>query len=53
MRLSIAVLAAVFLITFIPTVLVYRAKLWRVNNRVAIAQRDLGRPDEDELETVE
>ena len=46
-------LAAVFLITFIPTVLVYRAKLWRVNNRVAIAQRDLGRPDEDELETVE
>ena len=46
-------LAAVFLITFIPTMLVYRAKLWRVNNRVAIAQRDLGRPDEGEPEAVE
>ena len=30
-----------FLIGFVPTWLIFRAKLWRVNNRVTIAQRNL------------
>jgi uncharacterized integral membrane protein len=34
-------LAAVFLIGLIPTLLVYRAKIWRLNNRVGMARRDL------------
>lgn len=34
-------LAAVFLIGLIPTALVYRARIWRLNNRVSIARRDI------------
>ena len=30
-----------FLIGLVPTWLIFRAKLWRVNNRVTIAQRNL------------
>lgn len=30
-----------FLIGLVPTWLVFRARLWRVNNRVTIAQRNL------------
>jgi lipopolysaccharide assembly protein A len=33
-------LAIVFLIGLIPTWLVFRARLWRVSNRVAMPQRD-------------
>ena len=31
----------VFLIGFLPTWLIYRTKLWRVQNRVSIPHRDL------------
>ena len=34
-------LAIVFLIGLLPTWLVFRARLWRVSNRVAMPQRDL------------
>jgi uncharacterized integral membrane protein len=33
-------LLAVFLVGLIPTMLVYRAKLWRLNNRVTNPSRD-------------
>lgn len=33
-------LVAVFLIGLVPTILVYRAKIWRLNNRVSAAQRN-------------
>ena len=46
-------LLLVFLIGFIPTWLVFRARLWRVANRVSVAQSELGRPYEEELETAE
>jgi uncharacterized integral membrane protein len=34
-------LAVVFLIGLIPAMLVYRAKIWRLNNRIGMARRDL------------
>lgn len=33
-------LLAVFLCALIPTILVYRAKIWRLNNRVSASQRN-------------
>ena len=35
------VLATVFLIGLIPTMLVYRAKIWRLNNRITVARQNL------------
>ena len=32
-------LTIVFLIGFLPTLLIYRARLWRLQNRVSIAKR--------------
>ena len=32
-------LAAMFLIALVPTVLVYRARIWRLNNRIGMARR--------------
>jgi len=46
-------LLLVFLIGFLPTWLVFRAKLWRLTNRVTMAQRDLGPRREEELEETE
>ncbi len=34
-------LAIIFLVGLIPTMLVYRAKIWSLNNRIAVARRDL------------
>jgi uncharacterized membrane protein YciS (DUF1049 family) len=39
-----------FLIGFVPTWLIFRAKLWRVNNRVTIAQRNLAANLADDAE---
>jgi lipopolysaccharide assembly protein A len=33
-------LAAMFLIALVPTVLVYRARIWRLNNRISVARRE-------------
>jgi hypothetical protein len=41
-----------FLIGFVPTWLIFRAKLWRVNNRVTIAQRNLAANIAEESEPV-
>lgn len=46
-------LAAMFLITLVPTMLTYRAKIWRLNNRIGIAHRDLPPMPSDEAEPVE
>ncbi|HWI77258.1 MAG TPA: hypothetical protein VNS53_09290 [Sphingomicrobium sp.] len=35
------VLATMFLIGLIPTMLVYRAKIWRLNNRITVARQNL------------
>ncbi len=32
-------LAIVFVLTFVPTVLTYRARLWRLQNRLSVPQR--------------
>ena len=45
-------LLIVFLIGFVPTWLIFRAKLWRVNNRVTIAQRNLAATVDDEPEPL-
>lgn len=34
-------LAVMFLIGLIPSMLVYRAKIWRLNNRIAVARQNL------------
>ena len=34
-------LATMFLIGLVPAILVYRAKIWRLNNRISVAHRDL------------
>lgn len=34
-------LVAAFLIGIVPTALVYRAKIWRLNNRITVAGREL------------
>lgn len=39
-----------FLIGFLPTWLIYRTRLWRVNNRVSIPQRDARRTVDEETE---
>lgn len=44
-------LAVVFLIGLIPAMLVYRAKIWRLNNRIGMARRDLPPMATDEPET--
>jgi putative membrane protein len=46
-------LAATFLLGLVPAMLVYRAKIWRLNNRVSVARRDLGPPPADEPEADE
>lgn len=46
-------LAVVFLIGFVPTWLIYRARLWRLENKVRMPQRDARRPPEPEPEAVE
>jgi uncharacterized integral membrane protein len=46
-------LAAMFLIGLVPTVLVYRARIWRLNNRVSMARRDLPPVSPDEPEPGE
>ncbi len=46
-------LAATFLIALIPTMLTYRAKIWRLNNRIGLARRDLPPMASDELEPDE
>jgi len=46
-------LVAVFLIGLVPTILVYRAKIWRLNNRVSIARRDLPSVSAEEPEASE
>jgi uncharacterized integral membrane protein len=46
-------LAAVFLVGLVPTVLVYRARIWRLNNRVSLARRDLPPAPEEEAEPSE
>ena len=43
-------LAAAFLIGLVPTMLVYRAKIWQLNNRVGMARRDLPPVAADEPE---
>jgi lipopolysaccharide assembly protein A len=35
-----------FLLGFLPTLLIYRARLWRVKNRVTMPRRDLPGPDD-------
>lgn len=44
-------LAVVFLIGLIPAMLVYRAKIWRLNNRIGMARRDLPPMPANEPET--
>ncbi len=34
-------LAIIFLVGLIPTMLVYHGKIWSLNNRIAVARRDL------------
>ena len=46
-------LAIVFLIGLLPTWLVFRARLWRVSNRVTMPQRDLPPPTEPEAKADE
>ena len=46
-------LAIVFLIGLLPTWLVFRARLWRVSNRVAVPQRDLPPASEPTAEVDE
>lgn len=43
-------LAIMLLIGFLPTWLIYRGKLWRLENRVRMPQRDAQRPAEQETE---
>lgn len=43
MKIPILV-AFVFLIGFLPTLLVYRTRIWRLRNRVSIPQRDYSPP---------
>lgn len=47
MKIPILV-ALVFLIGFLPTLLVYRTKIWRLRNRVSIPQRDYSPPPPDD-----
>jgi uncharacterized membrane protein YciS (DUF1049 family) len=47
-------LALVFLLGFLPTWLVFRGRLWRLNSRVSIAGRDIKpEPPVDEPEQVD
>lgn len=46
-------LAIVFLIGFLPTLLIYRTKLWRVQNRVTLPQHEAPRPVEQPTEASE
>lgn len=46
-------LAAVFLLGLVPTVLVYRAKIWRLNNRVSVARREAAPVASEEPEPIE
>ena len=46
-------LAAVFLIGLVPTILIYRAKIWRLNNRVSVARRDLSSVPAEEPDASE
>ena len=41
-------LTMIFLIGFLPTWLIYRGKLWRLENRVRMPQRETPRPVEQE-----
>jgi putative membrane protein len=45
-------LAVAFLIGFLPTVLIYRAKLWRTHNRVTMPQREAPPPVEHETDST-
>jgi uncharacterized integral membrane protein len=42
-------LLIVFLIGFLPTLLIYRAKLWRLENRLAVPQRQPAPEVPDEI----
>lgn len=42
-------LTIVFLIGFLPTILIYRARLWRLENRVSMPQRQPAPAPADEL----
>lgn len=46
-------LVVVFLVGLIPAMLVYRAKIWRLNNRIGTARRDLPPITADEPEADE
>lgn len=46
-------LAAIFLVGLVPAMLTYRAKIWRLNNRIATARRDLPPMPSDEPGPVE
>ena len=46
-------LTAMFLVGLVPTMLVYRAKIWRLNNRVSVARRDLSPAAAEEPEAGE
>ena len=46
-------LVIMFLIGFLPTWLIYRGKLWRLENRVRMPQREVPRPVERETEPLE
>lgn len=43
-------LLIVFLIGFLPTWFVFRARIWRITNRVSVAQ---ARPAQDEAKPIE
>jgi uncharacterized integral membrane protein len=46
-------LAVIFLIGLIPTILVYRAKIWRLNNRITVARQNLPPIPPEEPEPIE
>ena len=46
-------LAVIFLIGLIPTILVYRAKIWRLNNRITVARQNLPPVPSEEPEPSE
>jgi lipopolysaccharide assembly protein A len=44
-KIPVLILIA-FLLGFLPTLAIYRSKLWRVQNRVTMPRRDLPGPDD-------
>ena len=46
-------LVAAFLLGMVPTMIVYRARIWQLNNRLSMARRDLPPISADEPEPSE